>query len=476
MKDKVIGLLLILLFIPVFSFAEVSSNLTETRMETEDGFVLVYTLDGIPVVAEDKGYCSVQSTVDNGLVIEERFFDEKGLPTTANGYYMKRNTYENGKLIRTEYRDEEGQLTKRDGEYAVLEKTEDGPDGAILERYYDENGQPAKRTAGYYGIRHEEIDENGRVGKQTFLDSEGNAFLISGLYSTTVRTYDENGLVLTVMYYTPDGENALMSLGQSGYRYIRDDNGKQIGLMCLDRAGQPMINRQGYGMALYEYDDQGHRVKETYCDIEGRPVALNRGQYGQVFEYRQNQMVRNYYIDANGNEIFLLDQFLAENGIMVYIAALFMLSLCVLLPRHIRWGLLIIYIGFILYMTIFTRVAQEKSANFDLFWSYRQFFTDPQMKSYVINNILLFIPLGALLFSIRPKWIWIAPVLSLLIEAIQYFTGLGLCELDDLFGNTVGSVVGFLLMAGINKIKKGMVSRKADSKQKADLTEACTRV
>lgn len=31
---------------------------------------------------------------------------------------------------------------------------------------------------------------------------------------------------------------------------------------------------------------------------------------------------------------------------------------------------------------------------------------------------------------------------SATIELIQYFTGLGIAELDDLFGNTLGGVIG----------------------------------
>lgn len=33
-------------------------------------------------------------------------------------------------------------------------------------------------------------------------------------------------------------------------------------------------------------------------------------------------------------------------------------------------------------------------------------------------------------------------ILSVVIELIQYFTGWGIAELDDLFGNTLGGVIG----------------------------------
>ena len=60
---------------------------------------------------------------------------------------------------------------------------------------------------------------------------------------------------------------------------------------------------------------------------------------------------------------------------------------------------------------------------------------------------------------------WAAALgLSLAIELIQYFTGLGILELDDLFGNTLGGVFGVGIGVAIlhqidkwrNMSKKGM--------------------
>ena len=62
----------------------------------------------------------------------------------------------------------------------------------------------------------------------------------------------------------------------------------------------------------------------------------------------------------------------------------------------------------------------------------------------VVNNVWLFIPFGTGLYAIfRKKRVWIAALaLSVTIELIQYFTGWGIAELDDLFGNTLGGVIG----------------------------------
>lgn len=80
----------------------------------------------------------------------------------------------------------------------------------------------------------------------------------------------------------------------------------------------------------------------------------------------------------------------------------------------------------------------------------------------MINNIWLFVPFGAGFYAIfRKKRVWIVSLfLSILIELIQYFTGLGIAELDDIFGNTFGGIIGVL-------IAYGLLNRR----QKEDFTE-----
>ena len=53
------------------------------------------------------------------------------------------------------------------------------------------------------------------------------------------------------------------------------------------------------------------------------------------------------------------------------------------------------------------------------------------------------------------KRVWVfALLLSIMIEITQYFTGLGIAELDDLFGNTLGGVIGIYVGIGMLYTKK----------------------
>jgi glycopeptide antibiotics resistance protein len=80
--------------------------------------------------------------------------------------------------------------------------------------------------------------------------------------------------------------------------------------------------------------------------------------------------------------------------------------------------------------------------------------------AYVIENLMLFIPFGILLPLCFPKarksWICILSgcLLSILIETVQWLTQRGNCELDDIIMNTLGTVVGWAIYAGVRKMRE----------------------
>ena len=75
------------------------------------------------------------------------------------------------------------------------------------------------------------------------------------------------------------------------------------------------------------------------------------------------------------------------------------------------------------------------------------------VRAEVIDNIWLFIPLGAGLYSFCPKRkvLWLPFALTLFIETAQFATGLGLAQTDDVIGNTLGGIIGFLMAGQFKK-------------------------
>ena len=96
------------------------------------------------------------------------------------------------------------------------------------------------------------------------------------------------------------------------------------------------------------------------------------------------------------------------------------------------------------------------------FWSYWRTFTqgDEGLGIQIVNNILLFIPFGFALPLNFPRFeklrytILAAALLSLAVELIQGYTGLGLCEIDDVMGNTLGAGIGGWLWYYCSKLNK----------------------
>ena len=66
------------------------------------------------------------------------------------------------------------------------------------------------------------------------------------------------------------------------------------------------------------------------------------------------------------------------------------------------------------------------------------------MRVEIINNIWLFLPLGTILFRLSQKRrvAIIAVLISVGIEVLQYATGLGLAEFDDVISNGLGGMMG----------------------------------
>lgn len=122
--------------------------------------------------------------------------------------------------------------------------------------------------------------------------------------------------------------------------------------------------------------------------------------------------------------------------------------------------LMVLYSAVIVYMTLLSRPAGPRRISLSLFWSYRLLPHSPYFQRQVLYNILLFVPIGMILSRLRPKWDTAAYsfYISLGIELLQFITGRGLFELDDLVSNTLGGMVGLsvgLFLDFIFKQKSG---------------------
>lgn len=107
---------------------------------------------------------------------------------------------------------------------------------------------------------------------------------------------------------------------------------------------------------------------------------------------------------------------------------------------------------------IYRETLPEPHSNFMPFWSYQAIWEgDDMCLVEVLLNVILFIPVGFLACGFRRmnKW-WKAAllgcVISCSIEGLQLWLQRGLCELDDVFHNTLGAIVGYSLYRWIASV------------------------
>ncbi len=150
-------------------------------------------------------------------------------------------------------------------------------------------------------------------------------------------------------------------------------------------------------------------------------------------------------LDSFVESIIKIEKYLSTHQLwlVAIVAVLFLIS--VLIGRKHNKTLFVLYILVILYLTLLNRNFGKRRISLNLFWSYQFLFSNDYFRREILNNILLFIPLGTVLSQIRPKWnTALMPVLvSFGVEILQFITARGLFELDDIISNSLGGLIGF---------------------------------
>lgn len=115
-----------------------------------------------------------------------------------------------------------------------------------------------------------------------------------------------------------------------------------------------------------------------------------------------------------------------------------------------------IYLAMLILITILSRIpGQYRDADLALL---QHIGHNHRLDAYFTENIILFVPFGLLGSCLFPRLRGFFPVFfssiftSLAIEIVQYVTGTGLFQLDDLFTNSVGAVLGYLLFLILDRL------------------------
>ena len=151
----------------------------------------------------------------------------------------------------------------------------------------------------------------------------------------------------------------------------------------------------------------------------------------------------------------IFGQYAVQNGIIGTLALL--LAWAFFFRKHpgkkgksAAFFLLTVYLCFVVELTLITREAGSRvGVSLEIWGTYAP---DLYARCWMIENILLFIPLGVLLPVLLGKMRnagWMALVafgLSITIETIQLITSRGFFQVDDIWLNVLGALVGWCLV------------------------------
>lgn len=109
--------------------------------------------------------------------------------------------------------------------------------------------------------------------------------------------------------------------------------------------------------------------------------------------------------------------------------------------RKINVAFLTAYCLIIFSVVVLSRETGNYSNNFILFYKYRQ-----GINEQILANIMMFIPMGVLLTNINWKLLLIGILFSVTIEYSQLWFNRGMFDVDDIVSNTIGLVIGSVVV------------------------------
>ena len=433
-------LLFSILILSVFLMLPKSAPSSYRSSELEKvviGDTTEYRLNGKLTYGSDINYARAVKTTSGNEVLE-CYYDELGNPAKqGSGHYAVLRVYEGKNEVSKTYLDQNHQPTTNTSGYTTEVRVfENGH--RVEEWYKDIDGAPVANKSGVYGRLN--VWENGRNTKITYVDADRNPLNHKSGYAIMKRTFYEEapwkGKVKEEFYFDAAGAPASLTNGQYGIHNEYDEKGRTIRIDYLNMDGTVLSS-----VVRTFYPDNSIET-ERYYDANGEPKRQAAGNYGI-----KKADGKTIYLDESGNEYLSLNKYLHEKTLVVILVGALILLVSSVSSRKVNVILAFLYIGFIAYMTLWNRDGETR-AKFELFWSYKQFFTSPSLRLEIMYNIWLFIPLGGILARIGLGWksVAVCILLSFAIEILQYFTGLGLAEFDDVISNGLGGAIGLIAL------------------------------
>lgn len=148
-------------------------------------------------------------------------------------------------------------------------------------------------------------------------------------------------------------------------------------------------------------------------------------------------------------------------------ALFFLIRLYIRHPRSTNRRMLLAFLLYFLvvaYLTLFMRIGSVttsvRTTPFDdIYQAFVQ--GDPKMATHFFLNVVLFLPFGYLVPATNPRYLgkWSFAMMgglitSTVIELCQLLFHLGQSDVDDIIANTLGAVIGYILVRFVWRVQK----------------------
>ena len=334
---KILILLLMLLVVPLYAFAELSTNLNvvtvmNKQLRTLPDSKTYVDADGNVVVPDDKGYATVKYTYHGRVLVKEEYLDKNGKPVNCvDGYSCKVNKYNRYTLLGVEYYDAQGKPANGPQGYARQEikyekrkhkstwnyDAEGNPVGShriseykyygmkiqlVSDTWYDTDGNLTPGPKGYARVEYEY--DGDMTTRLSYIAADGSLYYLSSAgYAQVTATY-KNKKVISMHYYGKDNE---LVAGPDGYAYMLCTHQNNTDTeMYYNADGTPYFNEQGLcGIGTTTYAD--YRKEEFYFIGEGLRGPCDLGYYKiRIYSNARRQETARVYLDQN-DQMMIVD-------------------------------------------------------------------------------------------------------------------------------------------------------------------------
>ena len=193
--------------------------------------------DGSPATGPDGWFRCIKERDEDGRITSIKYYDvNEQLTDRGAGYAWEEREYDGDDTVMiTRYDLNDKVVTDKAGVATLVQESRDGL--IVREKFLDEKGQDTVNELGaaavVYGYDHE-----GRLETVNYQDASGKAVTCSKGYAGYRDSLDENGFTVSRVYLGEDGLATAIGNGYSEIRYSYDETGKLTATRYFDPDGK----------------------------------------------------------------------------------------------------------------------------------------------------------------------------------------------------------------------------------------------